>query len=270
MKSKNWMMILLLPLTVGALSACQHDDHKDEGSTSTFAGVWMNQQAITTFRQNLPNLTNDDRESFCRAVADDCVPYGLRPDGPIGNLVLDALLIQSNGEVSRYTPEMRSQSANRAYVEALHVGHISNDGDFRRIQRNAITYSTGYGWAGLPPDGDPRFRLSDATFFKEDNNRITVDGYALNRNTNTAFTGQAYLRVEEKEVRAYVHFLRGCMQDISEGRFPRQRLGTANAPRAGRRSADEPLSERFVPPPPLDNGNAHDLVPTEPPPQLRR
>lgn len=272
MKSKNWMMLLLAPITVGALTACQNNnDHNDESSPSTFTGVWMNQQAVTTFRQNITNLNNDDREAFCRAVAEDCVTYGLRQDGPMRNVVLDALLIQSNGEVSRYTPEIRAQAANRAYVEALHIGHISNDGDFRRIQRNTINYATGYGWAGLPPEGDPRFRLADTTFFKEDNNRISVDGYAVNRTGATTFTGQAYLRVEEKEVRAYVHVLHGCMQDINDGRVERRRVNEsrlAPAPPIVQRAP--PIPGRFVPPPRGDDQDPHDLVPSEDPPPRRR
>lgn len=217
MLSKDWKFLVVSLTAVSMLAACQKK-HNDDGdaSVSIFTGVWMSEKPITTYRQNATAISNRDADGFCQEVAEDPVTFGITQQSPWKDVVVDALLIQVDGNVSRYDPEIRSRSANPAYVEALHIGHVSNDGEFKRtVPPSARVNRTGYGYAGLSNNTDPRFSMSDTTFFRDNDNQITVDRLA-----GRYYSGrEVYLRIEEQEIKGYFHAVRTCIDLFRSGNF---------------------------------------------------
>lgn len=200
MLSKDWKYLVLAPLTICFLTACPS---KKDPSVSNFTGVWMNDTALGAYRRHLDANKTLDVDGFCQEIdASNITLFGLMNDGS-SDVVLDAVLVQVNGEVSRYSPEVRSNSMNPGYVDALRVGHVDNDGTYTTFPFNTRNYRSGMYFAGLDRSNDPRFRVAvtNSFFTKDGDDRFVKEG---NRRS------QGYFRTDDNEMRGYLNAVRQC------------------------------------------------------------
>lgn len=144
MYSKDWKISLFALVAVVALSAC--GDKKQSKPATPFAGIWINQENLKTYSRYAGQLQSGENTAFCNEVSRNL------PRFAESDYRLIALLVQSNGEVFRYSPgESASAPGFRqrnimGVVDAKGLftpGMIGPDGRFT-TSWNSSGYSTAY------------------------------------------------------------------------------------------------------------------------------
>lgn len=120
MNSKNWKSLALVASLALGLSACANDEEKAPPS-NPYAGVWALQSPITLYR-----TYGKDINLFCpkilRAMA------GKKVDGREVNPRLNPYIVQTNGEVFKYSSVMTMDQ--QGYRDAYYQGVVNDKGQF--------------------------------------------------------------------------------------------------------------------------------------------
>ncbi|NJL24266.1 MAG: hypothetical protein HC902_03200 [Calothrix sp. SM1_5_4] len=130
---KNWKWLVLAPLMVSVLAACQKDRDHDTEDPSPFTGLWVKDEAIGAFERSRGST------AFCdEACGERSAPlHGLsaNPENWDGVARVQAWVVTSKGEVFEWIATGRLD--NPSYRERHYVGHLRNDGFFlhQRQQR---------------------------------------------------------------------------------------------------------------------------------------
>jgi hypothetical protein len=186
---KGWIPFLIAPLALSMVACSQNGGPPSAAPASPYAGVWANENAITTYRQ-----FKDNPRQFCGYVRANPTAFGVGQ-----NLVMDAVEIESNGDIYRYQP-MAGHAAlsNPVDAQLLKWGNVDGDGNFKHNQTPVPNDPNFYRsqYANFD-DQDPRFGFTraDAKLYNgSSNNRLKVTSFER--------TGEAsiYLRSDDQEM----------------------------------------------------------------------
>lgn len=135
MYSKGWKLAFTFALLAG-LSACGKKKNNNNGNPpSPYTGIWVTDDGFSAYERLEREMYSPAQ--FCQSVFSR--RHGLSRG--MHQIQLDALMVNPNGEVYIYNPNMRQDQVG--YRESNFIGSVDGQGFFSRVEmeRTSATYS---------------------------------------------------------------------------------------------------------------------------------
>lgn len=211
MFAKDWKLIVLAPLAVSFLTGCSSKKDEDPPAPSPWTGVWINKNTARPYLQSLQMRRPDE---FCQVVRRTPTNFGLSGNPHVrAALVLDAISIDRNGAVSRYTlSESRAHSID--YARALHLGHVAPNGNFTPAPNNDPNRSQVWARGGFDYEGgsEGRFSFNVTALIRDAKDEISTD-----ESEHGGRGYKSYLRSTEPKMEHLAAEIMNCVEQPQPG-----------------------------------------------------